>query len=778
MLVSIKWLEEILGTHLALETLKVVALNLGLEIESAESLAPAGIVLGQIQGIVPHPKQKNLKVLTIKTNKKVQIVTAAQNVKQGDFVLVVPAGTTFKGEEIKERDFEGVSSQGMLVSEQELGLAEKSVGVIVLEQGKPGVLFKEFFDDVVVDMKTTPNRPDWLSVMGIAQDLAIGLGISMKKLAGHEPIKQINRMAGFKIRIQDLEGCPRYTARIFEDVSVGESPFATKWRLYCMGMNAINNVVDITNIVMLLTGQPLHPFDLDLLKGSILIRKAHEQEGFVTLEGTLLKLDKHDLVIADADGSVALAGVVGSKRAQISSATKRVLLESAYFNPKRVAHTSRRLGLKTEASMRFERGGDIWAADQASEQCRDLFKTHVKAQEVEFIGVGKKGKPTYVRFSRERLNAILSLRLTGSRIKALLAKAGVLVTGRNLLRARIPSYRRDLNIAEDIYEEVGRIYGYAKIPERAPQKWAAQALINKNLNYEEAMRSYLVGQGFSETYNLSLVASERLKEFGFSNFVKIRNPLSERFDALRPNLFVPLLDCLNYNLAKGNRSLKIFEIGNILLANAPYQEKRLGLLMGGERYPGYWAQDNELINYYDTKGVVETIFSFLHLKENSFKPANKSGLENALEVFYSGRVCGYLGQIQESLCKGQYFYAELALDSIWSYIVEPFYIPTPKFPANTRDLSFLVDEKVEVPLVIDLIVRVSGPVLEKVNLFDYYKGDNLPPGKKNLGFRLDFRAPDRTLTDQEVDGFVNKIAGDVMDTFGAALRTKERNWTN
>ncbi len=780
MLVSTKWLEQLLGTTLDISTIKRTALNLGLEVEAEDNYAPMDIIIGRIENLKPHPSQKNLSILKIQTTRKVQIVTTAKNVKQGDLVLVGHAGSQLNGQTIVERDFNNVKSQGILISEQELGLAKESTGVIVLEKGSPGSLFKDIFDDQVLDMGTTPNRPDWLSIEGIARELSIGMGISPKisRYMRFHALEQHSCARSFEVRIRDLQGCPRYTARIFDNVVLKESPFWIKWRLHCMGMKAVNNIVDSTNIVMLLTGQPLHPFDLDLIKGGIIVRKARNAEEITTLEGTTFKLDKNDLVIADKDGPIALAGVIGVQRAQISNSTKKVLLESAYFDPKGIAHTSRRLGLVTEASIRFERDADISIVERTSALTGEWFKTYACAREREFISVGKKRKLNTITFSLSRLNEILSLSLTTGQIKKILKKIDVHVTGTRTLCAKIPHYRRDLKIEEDIYEEVARIFGYMKIPETMPKGWGGRVIISKNHIHEETIRNYLVGQGFSETYNLSLIASTRLVDYGFDTFVRIKNPLNERFDALRPTLFLGLLDSVNYNLSKGNRSLKLFEIGNILLPEMPYQEKRLGAILGGKQYPNFWNQADELIDYFDAKGDVEGIFHLLHIDDVRFKETSLRGFSQAVTVQLSGKELGFLGCIDESLCKEPYYYFELALARVVSFVSEPFYLPPPKYPANTRDLSFLVSEKVEVPHMVELITKVGGPVLDRVILFDFYKGENLPPDTKNLGFRLYFRASDRTLTDKEVDGFIKKIEHELSGKFSATLRKKEGDWTN
>lgn len=778
MLVSIKWLEELLNIKLDLNTLKRVCLNLGLEVEEEFMFAPEGILIGKINKLSPHPRLSNLAILDITTDREMQIVTAAKNVKRNDLVLVGPANATLNDQKIEERDFAGISSHGILVSEQELKVAEQSAGVVVLEKGKPGSHFRDVFDDIVVDISTTPNRPDWLSVEGIARELAVGFDIDYPEPYRPSRLKQYNRTGRYKIKIQDLHGCPRYTARLFENVVVKESPFWMKWRLHCMNMTVKNNVVDSTNLMMLLTGQPLHPFDVDLLKGGVTIRRARPNEAFITLEGTALKLNKNDVVIADKEGVIALAGIIGAKRAQILESTKRVLLESAYFDPQRIGHTARRLGIMTDASTRFERGADISIVDETSAATGRLFKKYAAAKEVDVIGIGKKAKPKKIIFSLSRLNEILSLHLTTKEVKNILGKINIRVTGTDRLVATIPHYRYDVQIAEDIYEEVARVFGYMNIPDTLPKRWAGEALVDRNRMYEEAIRNYLVGMGFSETYNLSLVPSKRLVDCGWEKFVKIKNPLNERFDALRPSLFFGLLDCVNYNRSKGNSSLKLFETGNIALLGPPYQEKKLGLIMGGQRYPGFWDQHKEKIDYFDAKGVVEALFDFLHLREGMFRPVIKNGFNQAVTVLYSGQEIGYLGCIDKRFCEDSFFYCELALERLWSFVSEPFYLPPAKFPANTRDLSFLVSEKTEAPDVMNLIEKIGGPILEKVNLFDYYKGNNLPRGKKNLGFRLYFRAPDRTLTDKEVNSFIKKITDEVVGAFQAKLRAKEQDWTN
>lgn len=776
MLFSVKWLEEFLNTRINLDRLERICLGLGLEIEDRTEYAPKNVIIGKIQAITPHPRQKNLDVLEIKTKISIRIVTAAKNIKVGDLVLVAPAGSSLNDHPVTEKNFDGVKSQGVLVSEQELGMAEASTGVIVLDQGRAGAPFANFFDNVVVEIGTTPNRPDWLSVEGIAREISGTLGIDYSRLSSLDRLyapSQSNRNGSFKIAIADTNGCPRYTGRIFENVAVAESPFSLKWRLQCMGMKGINNVVDITNLVMLFTGQPLHPFDLDLLKGGVTIRRAHPGERFVTLDGTVLKLATDDLVIADKEAPIALAGVIGAKRAQISNATKRVLLESAYFNPKRIGHTSRRLGIMTDASTRFERGADMAVVDAASAMAGVLLKQHAGCQEVEFIGQGRKARPKQVQFSLPRMNTILSLDLTTKQVKDILKKINIQVTGVKTLTAKIPHFRRDIEIEEDIYEEVARVYGYMQIPETEPNKWSGRPQMNKVLEYEEVIKNHLVGQGFDETYNLSLMSGKLLEQFGYDGFVRILNPLNERFDALRPTLFFGLLDILNYNLSKGNKSLRLFEVGNVLLPKAPFQERRLAAILGGERYQDFWKQDEDNLDYFDAKGFVESILNLFHIKEASFKPATRRGFDQGIMIWASGKELGFLGSIDPELCKEPYYYFELALNPLWQMISDTFYMPPPRFPANIRDLSFITDKEVQVPDMVGVIARVGGPVLERVVLFDYYKGNNLPMAKKSLGFRLHFRAPDRTLTDKEVDIFVKRITDETLKNFNASLRTKE-----
>ena len=776
MLFSIRWLEEFLRTRVDIPRLEKVCLNLGLEIEDRVNYAPKDILIGKIKTMKPHPRQKNLTVLNVMAKRAMQIVTAAKNIKNGDRVLVVPAGLKLNDTLITKKKFAGVKSEGVLVSEQELGLAESSTGVIVLHKGRPGALFSSIFDDLVVDISATPNRPDWLSLEGVAREISGSLGIDYAKLSSldrmYAPV-QINRTGTFRIKIEDLSGCPRYTGRVFEEVVVADSPFWLKWRLHCMGMNGINNVVDITNLIMLLTGQPLHPFDADLLRGGIYIRKAKAGEKFVTLDGTILKLSSEDLVIADRDGPIALAGIIGAKRAQISSVTKRVVLESAYFDPKRIGHTARRLGIMTDASTRFERGGDIAVVDAASSMAGELFSRYTGCREIEFIGQGKKFAPKTVHFSLPRMNEILSLGLSSKQVKEILGKINIRVSGSRSLSAKIPHYRRDIHIEEDIFEEVARVYGYERIPETEPKRCAGRVEINKANLYEEKIRNYLIGQGFDETYNLSLMSSRLLADSGYEQFAKIKNPLNERFDALRPTLLFGLLDAVNYNISKGNKSLRLFELGNVLLTKPPYQERRLGVVLGGHRNRDFWQKEDDILDYYDAKGVVESVFEIMHISDITFKPSVRKGFDHGVTTHVSGKEFGFLASLNTNLCKEPYYFFELALEPLWDAIEDAFYMPPPRFPANTRDLSFVTDEKVQVPDMVNAIARIGGPILERVVLFDFYKGENLGPMKKSLGFRLHFRAPDRTLTDREVDVFVKRIAEEVLKTFNASLRKKE-----
>ncbi len=774
MITSLKWIQEILNTEIDIDELNRKMLRLGLEIESVEYMAPENVVVGIIKNLTPHPGSKQLSVLDVDIGHNCRIVTAAINVKLGERVLVCAAGDEFKGSKVKEKNFHGVESRGILISEEELGLAEKSSGVIVLENGDPGEKFADLFDNIIMDIKATPNRPDWLSVEGIAREIAVGFKIKFPTLFTGRGIRKTDSRDSFPLKIKDRIGCPRYTARIFEDVTVAESPFAVKWRLHCMGMNAINNIVDITNIMMLKTGQPLHPFDLDLLRGGLIVRNARKGEEFVTLEGAKFELTPSDLLIADREGSIALAGVIGAQRSQISFRTRRILLESAYFDPRRIAHTSRRLGLLTEASARFERGGDIASVDATSALTARLFTERAGARETGFLVAGEKIKPVRVDFSVSKSNQLLSLRLKKTEIAGTLKRLGVkcLARSKDRITAVIPHYRRDLTIEEDIFEEIARVYGYMNIPEVPPRQWGGHAKINRARQFEETARSFLFGQGFSETYNLSLIASKTLEQSGFKDFVTLKNPMNERFNALRPTLFLGLAECVNYNIAKGNKALKLFEIGNVLINKNPFQEKHLAVIMGGEQYPDHWQQLDQFIDYYHAKGVIEGLLAVLRIKEVAFVPVNKNGFSQTVNLLFNGRELGYLGCIEQSICKNPFYYFEIALDKVFAVIGEAFFTPPPRFPANTRDLSFLVAETTQVPDLINLINEVGGPVLEKVNLFDYYRGDKIEPGKKNLGFRLYFRAPDRTLTDREVDTFIQKIEREVTIKYDGQLRKR------
>lgn len=777
MLVSIRWLEEMLGTRLEVAHLKEVMPRYGMEIESEARCAPAGILIGKITSLEPHPRESHLVVLGVEAGKPLRIVSAATNIKAGDHVLVVPVGGRLAGNEVAAREFSGVLSEGVLVSEQELGLAERSTGVIVVEPAVPGTDFSGVYDDEVVDVKAFANRPDWLAVSGVAREIAIALGRRLR-VPATKPVA-LSGKEHFPVKIVDLRGCPRYTATVLEGVTIADSPFAVKWRLHCMGMKPINNVVDATNIVMLQDGQPLHPFDLDLLHGGIVVRPAHKGEQFKTLEGSALHLTTEDLVIADHEGAVALAGVIGSKRAEITPHTTRVLLESACFDPRRVAHTSRRLGVRTEAAERFERGADIGAVDAAAMKAVvEMARLGCGGRRTGYTARGRTGRPVKVSFQLEHLNKFLALNLTAAKVKSLLQRSGLAVTGAKTMRVAIPSYRRDLAIREDVYEEVVRLLGYMHIPEQPSRNTLVGASLDARHDLERAVKAMFVGRGFNEVYTLSLVAGKRLRELGLDRHVRIANPLNERFDALRPSLFPGILDCVLYNRTRGNAALRLFEIGNVLHDTEPFQSRHLGFVMGGPRYPDFWDEADTTTDYFDAKGMIEALFAFLHIPEPAFKPGERKGAQDVLLVISAGVEVGWLGEIAPRECQGGYYYGELDLDELPSHAAARGYVPPGRYPANIRDLSFLVPKEVEVPAMMALVRKYSGPALENVSVFDYYQGKNIPADKKSVGFRLHFRAPDRTLGDAEVDSVVARVVAEMTKNYQAALRSKEVNWTN
>ncbi len=813
MKVTLNWLKQYVDYDGTAEELAERLTMLGLEVENVEKLAGEfdGIVVAQILSREKHPNADKLSVCRVHDGRgERQIVCGATNFQPGDKVPLIlpgaclPAAPGEKPVLIKVGKIRGVESHGMLCSAKELGLAEDASGLMILPaDARVGQPFAEFLGraggDVVFDLEVTPNRPDLNSVIGIAREIAALTGRALRlpeiRLVETDP------PAAHLVRVQldapDL--CPRYTARVIRGVKIGPSPAWLRALLEKVGLRSINNVVDATNYVMLETGQPLHAFDYHLLaKGpdgvpTIVVRRARPGELFVTLDGQKHTLHPDHLLIADTEKGIALAGVMGGQNTEIHDRTTDVLLESACFAPANIRRTSKTLGLRTDASYRFERGADIEAPDWASRRCAQLLLELAGGR----LATGVVDvwpaplPPRQITLRPARVNALLGLALHPAQIESYLGQLG-LQRGDRVPRPvdappadpepstwQIPSWRPDLKREADLIEEVCRLHGVDQIPATTPRGalgFNAHDAVHDQL---AEVRRLLTGLGLDEAQGQTLINTTAAEPLvGPHGLVRLANPLSSDMNGLRPSLLPGLLDVLRHNVGRRQCDLALFEIGRVFApaGEAVEENRRLAVALTGRRQPVFWsgAERDALCDLADLKGVIETFLEHFGVRGVVCTPQPPGGaffLESAA-LTLGGRVpLGVFGQLNPLLAR-QYdltapvLLAELDLDQLLARRqAARTFKPLPQFPAIRRDVALLVAETVTHEAVLAAVKQARVPHLEQVELFDLYRGPNVPAGQKSLAYACTYRAADRTLTDEEV----NRVHAGLVEHLKRAL---------
>ncbi len=669
-------------------------------------------------------------------------------------------------------------------------------------------------DDVVLEVNVTPNRPDALSHWGVARDLAALTGIGLKPptlpagidtATDREGAGRVVRVV--RVVIEAKDRCQRYAARLIEGVKVAPSPDWLTRRLQACGVRPINNLVDVTNYVLMELGQPLHAFDYDRLsEGRVVVRLAREGETLKTLDGREQVLSQDDLVIADAQRAQALAGVMGGETSEVNPGTTRVLLEAAAFSPPSVRRTAKRHGFHTEASHRFERGVDaaeglVRALDRAAALIAELGGGKVKGGRWDAVATPLVPRSIALRF--DRVGALLGCDVPPAETQRILTALGFTLTEPTAVGAKVtvPSYRVDIEGEADLVEEVARIRGYAAIPSELPPSRVPSAQLSSRERAEARMRQVLVGAGFDEAINYSFNDPRELEALGSRTLVRLRNPLTAESSAMRTHLSVGLLQCLARNLRHGASAVRLFEVGRVYrpepaAANAKeritpvaQEQLRLGGLLHGSRFervwthasPGPGAKDASL-DFYDAKGAVETVLEALGVAGVQFSPAEEAGYHpraTARLVAEDGAVLGQVGALDPRWAKrlelpAGVFLFELDAEALFALSARAqaatAYRPLPKYPAVTRDLAVVVPLEQPQEAVRQVILEVGQPLVGAAQLFDVYVGKPLPEGKKNLAFALEYRSPERTLTDEEVTRAHQEIVSQVNARLGAELR--------
>ncbi len=647
---------------------------------------------------------------------------------------------------------------------------------------------------VVFEVEITPNRPDWLSIFGVAREVAAVTGQKLKesgkwKVESGEKTNPLSRRA---ILIHDPKACPRYIGRVIEGVHVVSSPEAMVKRLASVGTRSINNVVDITNYVLFELGQPLHAFDLGKLRGdAIHIRFAREGEQIVTIDGVTRKLTHKDLVIADNSGPVALAGVMGGKETEVTETTRNIFLESACFDPMLVRRTARRLGLASESSYRFERGIPLESALLGSDRAVEFLVRIAGAQKIgPHVDAGKKtSQKRKVILDVNRVQQLLGDAVDQKQIRQYLAGLGFELSASRSTKydvrctITVPWFRRDIKEEVDLVEEIARIHGYERIPSRLPAIRETTLVSSPLLGLQHCLRQELTELGYEETRQYSLAGQNLLKIFGQAGrpgLVKIQNPMSEEQEWMRPTLVMGLVQSAQKNFFRQQNGVRLFELSNIytLSKGEPKESLKLALLLGGNR-PRHWQEKEKEYQWWDLKGTIEAVLANLKLSGLKWERASLVWAveESAAEIHHEGETLGILAQVSPVVLsqldiEKPVFAAELDVEFLLRHSRQSSirYHSLPKFPSVRRDIALELKESVAAAQVIALIKEKGGTLLEKVQIFDYYQGKQIFSGNKSLAFSLEYRAPDRTLTDEEVNHLHQQVAQGLIERLGAKVR--------
>jgi len=752
------------------------------------------IVTGKIKTKKSHPNADKLWIyeVDIKTD-VLQIVSGAENIEESNIVPVALPGCCLpNGQKITEAEFRGEKSQGMMCSPRELELDLKIVpenqqhGILILPDDTPiGESFKEVigFDDYVFEFEITSNRPDCLSIIGIARETAATLGRKVKYPRVNLPEGKGNARDMVGVQIKDEQLCSRYTARIVDNVKIGPSPLWLQNKLRSAGIRPINNIVDITNLVMLETGQPLHAFDYSCLKGrQIIVRRAQKNEKITTLDGKERVLDEDILVIADSERPVGIAGVMGGLNSEITSETKTVLLESANFYHANIRETSKKLGLRTEASTRFEKGLDPELALEASNRfvqlVDELNAGEIVKGVIDVYPVKPKINKIKLRF--KRANQLLGTDISPEEMIEMLERLEIKIVekGDSYVIAEPPSFRNnDLTREVDLIEEIARLYGYDKIKPTLPTGETTAGKINYRDRIIDKTKYILNSCGLNEIITPSFTGPKafeniKLKEDSYQGAVKIKNPLGEDQSLMRTTLIPHMLDVITYNLNKMIEKARFFEVGTIYIAeqlplkDLPKEERILNIGMAGE------------CDFYSLKGVVETLLESLRIREYKFSPFEHPSFHPGRTALLKikGEIGGVMGEIHPDVMENydiaeRVYIGEFKLEKIIDYTDLKYkYEPLPRYPAVNRDIAILVKDEILADTVRDCIQQTAGEIIEEIKLFDVYKGKQIPEGYKSLAFSIKYRSHERTLTDEEVNQIHEKIIKTLENKLNAKLR--------
>ncbi|MFQ5896845.1 MAG: phenylalanine--tRNA ligase subunit beta [Candidatus Methylomirabilia bacterium] len=801
MKISYRWLKEYVETDLSPEALADRLTNAGIEVSEVRPVVTglAGVVVGEVQAIEKElgvtPSGHRLVVCRVATGTRhFSVVCGAPNAVAGARAAFAPPGAELPGgRRVDAVTIRGARSEGMLCSERELGIGEDAEGILLFPKKTPvgtDLISYLGLEDWILEVEVTPNRPDCLSVVGVAREVAALGGAPFRVPAGAVKEGETDVASLASVGVEDPDLCPRYTARVITGLSVAPSPPWLAQRLRAVGLRPINNLVDVTNYVLWELGHPLHAFDYDTLaEHAIHVRRARAGERLTTLDGQERALSDSMLLIADPSRPIGLAGIMGGANTEVSGGTRTVLLESAYFQPVAIRRTARALGLTTEAAYRFERGADIEglrdALDRAAQLMAELGGGAV-AKGVLDVYPAPRALPR-IALRLGRIERVIGSAPPRSEVIRILQGLGFAVDDhRPELQVTVPSVRRDITLEDDLVEEVIRIWGYAEIPSTLPEARLSPVRRPPTLGQLARVRHALAGTGFTEVITYSFVDPERLELLGWDpaspELLMLRNPLSRERAVLRPTLVAGLLELVAANLRYQSPEVRCFEVGRVFHAGGPEglarEELRVGIALTGARAPRAWHARRDRVDLYDAKGAAEHLLMTLGGAEPETRAAEMPFLEpgRSAELLLAGEPVGWFGEVALPVREafdlpGPVFIADLNLDRLRGLSRQPRrYEPLPRFPAVQRDLALVVSETVTAAEVTRALEALREPLLRRVTLFDVYTGDQVEPGRKSLAYSLLYQAEDRTLTDEEVNALHAGIVEGLRRRFAAELR--------
>lgn len=800
MLISNEWLKEYVTIDDSVSNLAERITRTGIEVDDLIDYTKdiKNLVVGFVKSKEKHPDADKLNVcqVDIGEDEPVQIVCGAPNVDAGQYVIVAKVGGRLPGGiKIKRAKLRGERSEGMICSLQEIGISSNYVpktfesGIYVFSEAQvPGTdaLQALYLDDQVMEFDLTPNRADALSMIGTAYEVAALYNTKMTKPDTTSNELELSANNELTVTIENEDKVPYYSARVVHDVTIEPSPIWMQARLIKAGIRPINNVVDISNYVLLEYGQPLHMFDQDAIGSQqIVVRQANEGEKMTTLDGTERELLTSDIVITNGQTPIALAGVMGGDFSEVKEQTSNIVIEGAIFDPVSIRHTSRRLNLRSESSSRFEKGIATEFVDEAVDRACYLLQTYANGKVLkDRVSSGELGAfITPIDITADKINRTIGFDLSQNDIVTIFNQLGFdTEINDDVITVQVPSRRKDITIKEDLIEEVARIYGYDDIPSTLPvfEKVTSGQLTDRQ--YKTRMvKEVLEGAGLDQAITYSLVSKEDATAFSMQQrqTIDLLMPMSEAHASLRQSLLPHLIEAASYNVARKNKDVKLFEIGNVFFANGegelPDQVEYLSGILTGDYVVNQWQGKKETVDFYLAKGVVDRVSEKLNL-EFSYRRADIDGLHpgRTAEILLENKIVGFIGELHPTLAadndlKRTYVF-ELNFDALMSVSVGYInYQPIPRFPGMSRDIALEVDQNIPAADLLSTIHAHGGNILKDTLVFDVYQGEHLEKGKKSIAIRLNYLDTEETLTDERVSKVQAEIETALIEQ-GAVIR--------